>query len=313
MCDLWLIGAGSMAKDYDKALKGLGCNFTVIGRGEKSALNFTENTGTKVITGGLESVIAQSSEVPQFAIVATGVDVLASNCKALINAGVKNVLVEKPAGVNIEEITEVYNLSQKYNTKVYVAYNRRFFASVLKAKEIIAEDSGVSSFNFEFTEWAHIIENLKKGEGVLDNWFLANSTHVVDLAFFLGGKPQEISTYTSGSLEWHSRSSNFAGAGISKTGALFSYCANWEAPGRWAVEILTSAHRLYLKPMEKLDIQKKGSIAVEPVKIDDKLDIEYKPGLYRQVSAFLNSDETHLCSLDEHVENLSIYDNIAGY
>ena len=27
--------------------------------------------------------------------------------------------------------------------------------------------------------------------------------HVVDLAFFLGGKPEEISTFISGSLDWH--------------------------------------------------------------------------------------------------------------
>ena len=35
-----------------------------------------------------------------------------------------------------------------------------------------------------------------------------------------------------------------AGAGVTENGALFSYHANWEAPGRWSVEIMTKKRRL---------------------------------------------------------------------
>ena len=63
--------------------------------------------------------------------------------------------------------------------------------------------------------------------------------HVVDLAFYLCGKPDEISCYTTGGLNWHSAASVFAGAGITKKNVLFSYNANWGAPGRWGVEIMT--------------------------------------------------------------------------
>ena len=38
------------------------------------------------------------------------------------------------------------------------------------------------------------IEKLNKVPGIKENWFLGNSTHVVDLAFYLGGKPKQIST-----------------------------------------------------------------------------------------------------------------------
>lgn len=50
-------------------------------------------------------------------------------------------------------------------------------------KKIIAEDGGITSFNFEFTEWAHVIEKLDYPREVFENWFFVNSTHVVDLAF----------------------------------------------------------------------------------------------------------------------------------
>ena len=57
---------------------------------------------------------------------------------------------------------------------------------------------------------------------------------------------------------------------------LFSYQANWNAPGRWGIEILTSQHRLYLRPMEKLQIQNTGSVDISEVEIDDQLDKEFK-------------------------------------
>ena len=104
--------------------------------------------------------------------------------------GVKRILVEKPAGTTLEEVAQVASEAENQRAEVYVAYNRRFFASTIKAQSIIAEDRGVTSFAFEFTEWSHQIVDLEKDPRVKKNWFLANSTHVVDLAFYLGGIPK---------------------------------------------------------------------------------------------------------------------------
>ena len=38
-----------------------------------------------------------------------------------------------------------------------MAYNRRFYASTMKAREIIQSEGGVRNFHFEMTEWAHVI------------------------------------------------------------------------------------------------------------------------------------------------------------
>ena len=38
------------------------------------------------------------------------------------------------------------------------------FTNSIRAKEIIRNDGGVTSFNFEFTEWADIIEPLQKNK-----------------------------------------------------------------------------------------------------------------------------------------------------
>jgi hypothetical protein len=41
----------------------------------------------------------------------------------------------------------------------------------------------------------------------------------------------------------------FAGAGVADNDALFSYHANWAAPGRWCVEILTNLAPFYFKTL----------------------------------------------------------------
>jgi predicted dehydrogenase len=310
---VWLIGAGYMAVEYAKVLGGLGTEFTVIGRSATSAESFEKKTGIHALTGGAERHIDRSKEIPPFAIVSVGVKELGSVTMDLIEYGVKKILVEKPGALNREQLEEVARAAQAANASVWVAYNRRFYASVIEAKRIVEEDGGVTSFCFEFTEWSHEIENLDKPREVLESWFIANSTHVADMAFFLGGFPERISCYTAGSLPWHPSSCVFSGAGISKTGALFSYQANWDGPGRWGVEVCTKAHRLIFRPLEKLQIQNRGSVSVDSVEIDDSLDKEYKPGLYRQVDMFLSGRYEDLCTIDEQVETADIYNRMAHY
>jgi len=190
------------------------------------------------------------------------------------------------------------------NSTLLLAYNRRFYSSVLKAQEIILEDGGVKSFNFEFTEWSHSIKTLVKTKAELQTWFLGNSSHVIDTAFYLGGKPKNICCFVSGSLDWHPKSSNFVGAGETQYGALFNYQANWAAPGRWVIEIITEKHRLLFKPLEKLQIQNIGSVLTDPVVLDDMLDTRYKPGLYLQTKNFIFGNYSRFC--DIHEQNLSL-------
>jgi len=51
--------------------------------------------------------------------------------------------------------------------------------------------------------------------------------------------------------------------------------------------------------MEKLQITKIGSVAIEEVEIDYELDIKYKHGFYRQVEAFMKG------TMKEKLETIS--------
>lgn len=300
MKNIWLVGAGTIALEYAKVLKALDKDFITIGRGHEKALVFSENTGSSVVEGGLEKYIKTQPEVPDYAIVAVNVQYLASTTIALMKYGIKNILCEKPGFNDPIELNDVLNVADSLSAKVYYAYNRRFFTSVLEAEKILKEDGGMTSMNFEFTEWGHVIENSFHPLEVKKNWLTANSSHVIDLAFFLAGPPKEMNSFTSGELSWH-KPSCFVGAGVTVNDILFSYQANWNAPGRWAVELQTPLHRIYLKPMEQLQIQDKGSVKVYLVDIDDHLDKQFKPGFYLETMAFLKSDFSRLCSIEEQV------------
>ncbi|GAA65012.1 hypothetical protein P20311_2816 [Pseudoalteromonas sp. BSi20311] len=310
---IWLVGSGPMSIEYAKVLDAQNRDYLVIGRGKVSAEEFTNKTGKEVIQGGLEGFLETAPACPEAAIVSVGVAQLYATTKKLMQHGIKHILVEKPGGVTSEELNSLHEQSIKVACDVFIAYNRRFFASVIALKERLKSEGGVTSFNFELTEWAHVIEKLDKPKDVFSKWFLANSTHVADLGFYLGGQPKEMASFVSGGLNWHPASSVFSGAGISETGALFNYAANWESAGRWSVEVFTNKNRYILKPMESLLVQKRGTIPQLSVEIDDSLDKEFKPGLYQQLCAFLQGDITNLCSLDEQRKMCSIYNKMAGY
>jgi predicted dehydrogenase len=303
-----LVGAGPMAVEYAKILRAKNIAPITIGRSDQSAQKFQSETGFVAETGGLDEWLERNpTAYPSHAVVAVGEKTIGGATLALLEHGFKSILVEKPGGFDAEDIRAVGAKAEALGSAVSVGYNRRFFASSVAAKQIIAEDGGVLSFNFEFTEWGHVISGLVKEEGVKEQWFLSNSTHVIDLAFHLGGMPSEFSAFVAGSLNWHPEASVFSGAGKAENGALFSYQANWAAPGRWGVEILTRKHRLILRPMERLQIQKIGSVAIEFVDIDDHLDKDFKPGLYKQAEAFFAGDNTVLPSIRQQVAALDVY------
>lgn len=314
MKSIWLIGAGGMALDYIKVLNDLECDLKVIGRGQETALKCQEATGCNVEVGGLDQYLMSNPTKCSHAIVSVGVEKLYETTKELLEYGIKNILVEKPGAMTKVEFEDLTKETDEKKANVLIAYNRRFYASTLKAQDIIKKDGGVTSFNFEFTEWAHTIEPLLKGDGVKEKWFLGNSTHVVDMAFYLGSKPREMSSFSNGSLSWHTSSSIFSGAGVSENGALFSYQANWESAGRWSVEMLTNEHRLIFRPIEKLQIQKRGTISqFMDEDIDYTLDDKYKPGLFLQTKYFLENNFTSMCTIEEQNTMYNLYSKIANY
>ncbi|MPN64395.1 hypothetical protein SDC9_212167 [bioreactor metagenome] len=66
--------------------------------------------------------------------------------------------------------------------------------------------------------------------------------------------------------------------------------------------------------METLQIQELGSVAVNPVEIENILDIKFKPGLYLQIKSFIIGDFGNFCSIYEQKEHIEkTYLKMSGY
>ncbi len=306
-----LVGPGGIAKDYAKVMKALQVNGIAIGRNPEKCAAFEKETGLKCLATPIEDYIKTIDIANTFFIVTVNTENLGEVIRKLISNKAKHILIEKPAGINQEDIALTIDMLKSTDVTPYVAYNRRFYASFQKAMELIKEQGGLLSFSFEFTEWAHEIVTLGKTKEALEHWLLGNSSHVIDIAFYIGGLPKQMCAFTSGTIDWHPAAEQFSGAGITVKDVIFSYQANWGSAGRWGVELNTAKGKLILRPMEKLAFQKKGELAVNEIAIDNKLDLGFKPGLYNQVSAFLKGDAKHMITLQQHYSNLvNIYEKI---
>jgi predicted dehydrogenase len=297
-----------MAQAYGNALNAIGAAWQCVGRGAESATAFELASGKRPVEGGLAHFLARRP-LPEntCAIVTLPLGDLSAATHALAKAGARRILVEKPAGVNLSEIKSAATVAVRSGMQAYVGYNRRFYASVIAARAMVAEDGGVTSFHIEFTERESASRLARYSAEILQNWILANSSHVLDLAFHLGGRPQSASGMTAGELSWHPAGAVFAGHGRTEGGALFSWHADWSSAGRWGVDLRTRSRRLLLQPLEELRVQYKDGFDLVPVTVDDHLDRQFKPGIYRQIEAFLSSDPAGrgLPTLQEHAEQAS--------
>jgi predicted dehydrogenase len=310
----WLVGAGFMANEYIKAMKALDIKFTVVGRSDERIAKLRAEFDVHGISGGVQDYINSAPAIPEYSIVAVSVEQLLDVTLSLIEAGVKCILVEKPAGLSQSDIDLIADLASQSNAQVSVAYNRRFYKSVSFLKERITEDGGITSINFEFTEWVHTIDTDKFPEEVLNKFLIANSTHVIDTVFHLAGKPRILNADVSGkAVEWHPSGSIFSGSGVTVNDIPFTYSSNWGAPGRWAIEVCTRKRRYYLKPMERLSVQEIGSVQINDFIGDYSVDENFKAGVYEMTKAFFTHNNEYTCDIMEHQLNFPYYEEIAGY
>lgn len=308
-----LVGAGLMSQAYAKVLAELSVPFHVLGRGTASAAAFRAATGVNATTGVLADQLAGLDEIPDVAILAVNAMYLADVAKELMDAGVTKLLLEKPGALDLSEMDDLVAVAMSSKAEVYVGYNRRFMASALKATDMIAEDDGISSVKFDFSEPARRVAKLDKPKREHHTWFYGNSSHVVDLAFHFFGTPSVLRSHVTGRLDWHPSGAVFSGSGENGKGGLISWHANWVGPGRWGLEIVTRERRIIMQPLEKIRVQGHQSFSEFEVEIDDAEDLAFKPGVKKQVERFLfGTGPDALSTLWEHAARMRYFDVIRG-
>ena len=305
-----IIGTGQMAVEYAKVLTHLNANFLVTGRGDESAIKFTELTGKKVEKLKVNEIIHLNSGIDK-AIVCVDITQSIHVASDLIKAGVKSILLEKPGALSVHDLNNLRILSNLKGAKVLIAYNRRFYESVQNLIKIANQDGGILEIKFDFSERIHDVEKLVSPEVVKNNWVTTNSSHIIDLAFFLIGQPKILNTNSSGRTTWHPTSALFNGDGVSARGITFEYCADWTKSGNWRVEAFTKNIWLVLQPIETLEY-----FDIKSKKLLNKMnyeDIEFKPGIRKQTEAFINEDIENFLTLEDQIAQFKVINKIANY
>lgn len=304
-----LVGVGLMSLSYAKVLKDLRVEYLALGRGEASARSFHDATGVKPTTGFLTEQLRAISHVPDTAIVVVNAMYLTEVAIMLMEHGVKQLLLEKPAALDGTELNQLMAACAQHDADIRVGYNRRFMQSAIVARQMIEEDGGVSGVKFDFSEPSRRIVTLDKPKRELTTWFYGNSSHVVDLAFHFFGAPSSMEASIGGHLDWHPVAARFVGTATKASGAFMSWHANWVGPGRWGIEVMTTERRLILQPLEKLRVQSHDGFAEFEIEIDDAEDLEFKPGIRKQVCRFLFGDGPDvLPSLRDHHKMFQYYE-----
>lgn len=308
---IYLIGAGPMALEYSKVLNTMCLDYIVIGRGDESASHFESETGKEVIRGG---AFPERVTENDFAINAVAHVDLFQTSRKLIEVGFKNILVEKPGAILFREIEQLGELSEKFGVKIIIGYNRRFLESIKKTKELSIADGGIEFIEFEFSEWMDAARKLDKPSEVHRTWFMANSSHVLDLALYLGGEVEDICASINGNITLGAQNlpSNYCGFGKTKKNIPFSYKAFWDAPGRWGLTVYTKKRKFIHYPLEKLFIQKRNQVNVEEYELEQCVMNDLKPGLFDQVDRFLKSDFEDLLDIQAQIDRQQYYSIISS-
>lgn len=310
-----IIGAGWMAQQYCNALAQMGIrNVRVVSRSEKSAKTCCEKFGFQPYHGGYERCLPDLGTF-DLTIVATPVHKLKPAAMRVVECGNKNILVEKPASLYSSELIGWAKQTDDRNARIRVAYNRLVYPNLLKLKEFVQSEGGVTSCRYTFTELVHTINFKNNRTDVYERWGIANSLHVISMAHDLFGLPKEIQPYRSGKLDWHSSGSCFVGMGYTHENIPFSYHADWHSAGRWGIEVMTSQNAYRLIPLENLYRCRKGSFNWELVETTSAFP-ELKQGIAEQTAIMLFPEMEKvipLVSIAKAVEYTKLAEQIFGY
>jgi predicted dehydrogenase len=167
----------------------------------------------------------------------------------------KPILVEKPVSVGTDYLKKFKFKSPKF---VNVAYNRRYYYTVLKAKEFVKKSKG------------QIICNLKLPEKVIDNKkikkkfinIFENSAHGIDTLRFIFGDLKVLNNYKI-------KLNNFDSSRIailqSKDNHICNIVISANSPDNFSLELENGFKRFVMKPFENYEIYE-GMEIVNPVK-----------------------------------------------
>lgn len=299
-----IIGAGNIAEEHIKAFQAQK-NCDIIGIYSRTKIRAQRIADTYNISNVVNSIDELAELLPDVAVIAVSVESTESIClEAFKYPWI--ILVEKPVGVTFHNAQLILDNSIKYNSKVFVALNRRQYSSTLNAIDLLSSDSNKRVVTVNDQE--DPILQLKSGMSpeLAKNLMYTNSIHLIDyFSIFCRGEIENIEITD----RWNGGMSNIVTANIKfDSGDIGLYVGLWDMPAPWLVSVGTKNVNILMKPLEQVHIQKYGSRKSEMLKISDN-DIVFKPGFFVQAQNVLKAvkgEKHNLASLKEVLNTMKL-------
>jgi len=189
------------------------------------------------------------------------------------------VLIEKPAGYNLNDAQEIALAATRAKRKAYVAFNRRHYSSTRAVAKDLENVDGQRLV--QVLDQENPVVALEGGQPplVVENWMYANSIHIIDyLCIFCRGEVTAVDHV----IPWNPLDPRFVMAKLQySSGDIGVYHAIWNGPGPWSVTISTQAKRWEMRPLELANFQLYKSRKSELIPTHS-WDTQFKAGLRLQ-------------------------------
>lgn len=286
MIRLAVIGAGNMARCHIETIVCMP-NVWLAGiysRTKSRAVNLANEFSVKFVA----SSVAELYHVTQADGVVVAVEETATE-QIISEIALHNwsALVEKPIGLGLCDSKRICERSADTGLNLYVAMNRRHYASTQMAVQKLTQIGGRRIVQIHDQEDpSSALTNGRKAV-VCDNWHFANSIHLIDLFdVFCRGEVSKVRNVIPWTTGYGAKSTHSIIEFDS--GDVGIYTSVWNAPGPWLVAISTPTKRLEMRPVEYLSEQTYPSRQITPCELGD-VDQKFKPGVFCQMNEFVKA------------------------
>lgn len=222
------------------------------------------------------------------------------------------VLLEKPAGCDLEEAEAIARAAAGRPAPVMVGLNRRFYASTLAVRRDLDSRQGRRFVRVQDQQSYAEARSHGHPERVVERFMYANSIHVIDyLTHLCRGEV----THVESPLPWRGESTDFVLAHVEfDSGDVGLYEGAWTGPGPWACAVATVTRRWVMQPLEQARYQDLGERRQHELP-PDKSEVDFKPGLLRQaeqVVARVHGRESGAVTIDESLRTMRLIHRMFG-
>jgi predicted dehydrogenase len=304
-----VIGSGKAASYHLDALSRIG-NLEVaciVNRGRSDASHLLKRYRISTHYDSLSDALDRREF--EAALVAVSIPSTAEVTYSLAKSGVR-CLVEKPLALNTRESEKLCQLDSQ--NRHSVAYNRRFYSSVLRARELI------DAFGIPYSAHIEASEDMYKilaasGEDDLTSRLITNTTHALDLFTLFLGKAVDTKAMHARRFLGNVPIS-FQSSSRFENGCTGTFVSHWQSPSNWLVSLYGDQYQITIDLNQNECRARVGKKLMKyGPNVEDRC---LKAGVYLQDWNFFEAvarDESPplpLCSFIEAHETLALAESI---